>query len=570
MSFRIAKKLCAILLCASVLLGIASCSAPAKPHDDVPLPDPVPETVELPSAAAWKIEYRLDSLSDDAECRLVFEDGSSNELFSVFMGPDGSGKGLSIDSYSFEKWKTLSSAGIASDIGSDGLYISVFRYEGEDEIHAQLMSESGILGSVSTSEITVRTLGKLRSVRMLAEGLTLAGVDVTQPVREKSAMESLIASKSRSDGDFYLCIAQQAVQDLLDNFWEGDYETGKIIATWNGFPGNDLPDDRGGPWETSHIIYCIYDLYFLSGDAFYKDLLLREAEFYRNSISAQEWTNAGGWFNWASDDCAWNAMELIMFYDVTGDDWFLNCAIELLDNTYTRWYDDQLGGVVYKDGVDFMSLYETGMAVSWLRIWEITGEQRFYNLALASYENMYARLGAGRDDGLFFCEANRFSGIGDADAIGEAGSSSFLAGNLCMAALAAKFFRVTGDEEYLSRVYAVNEGLYTVYNNNGVFINDRDAWQNGSFSALYAAEVLSLPGTEKMRSMLYDTAYSIAVNARTYDGHYGGSWSGPASGSGSAWCVIGSVPEQAHTSAAGVEMITAAALAEAGISEYFR
>lgn len=374
----------------------------------------------------------------------------------------------------------------------------------------------------------------------------------------------------KKDCGYYLSIAKQAVQDLLDNFWQGDYETGKIVPTWEGFPREDLPDARGGPWETSHIIYCIYDLFFLTGDPFYKRLLLREAEFYRNSFSAQEWENAGGWLNWASDDCAWNAMELVLFFDVTGDEWFLNCAINLLDNAYKRWYDTQLGGMRYKDDTDFMSLYETGAAVCWLRIWEITGDQRFFNLALASYENMHSRLGAGRKDGLYFCEATASAPKGSADAIGEAGSTSFLAGNLGMASLAAKFYRIIGDETYLHRVHDTNKGLYTRYNNNGVFVNDRDAWQNGSFSALYATEVLTLPGTQKLRKMLFETARSVFVNARTPDGHYGGSWSGPATGSGSAWYVIGSVPEQAHTSAAGVEMITAAALAEAGVTGFYR
>ena len=296
-----------------------------------------------------------------------------------------------------------------------------------------------------------------------------------------------------------------------------------------------------------------------------------EVQFIRDSFTAEELENAGGNQLWASDDSAWIVMLMLNCYRISGDEWFVERAINLADRAMERWYDEELGGMVYSDGVDHMSLYEVNFALSWLRLWEITGQQRFYDLALHSYENMHKRLGAGRDDGLYFCEANLHFHRGEAHQIGEAGSSSFLAGNLGMAALAAKFYKLTGNQEYLDRMYAVNEGLqYRYLTEEGVLINDRDAWTNGIFSAYYVVEVLTMPDTEEMQKVFRDTALSIAVNARTEDGYYGGSWSGPAEGPSSAWYGIGSTPQQSKTTGSTVLMLTAAALLEAGITEYGR
>ena len=103
-----------------------------------------------------------------------------------------------------------------------------------------------------------------------------------------------------------------------------------------------------------------------------------------------------------------------------------------------------------------------------------------------------------------------------------------------------------------------------------MLLNDRDAWTNGAFAAMYASQVLALPGTEPMRELLNGTAHSIVTNARTADGYYGGSWQGPAEGEGSKWFAKGSVPKQSMTTATSVLMVVAAAIAEAGIKDYVR
>ena len=261
-------------------------------------------------------------------------------------------------------------------------------------------------------------------------------------------------------------------------------------------------------------------------------------------------------------------MLYLCLYTVTGDQWFVDRTIHLLDSVNERWYDEELGGLRYKDGVDYMALCEVAITWSWLRLWEITGEQRFYDLSMESYTRLHEHMG--REDGLYAMQANAFFKMGEDDYIGEGASSSFLGGNMCMAALAAKFYRITGEQEYLDRVYKTNEGLLKYYDNNGVLLNDRDAWCNATFAGFYASEVLSLRDTEQMQTLLKNTAVSIVTNARTEDGYYGGSWSDPAEGSDSVWYNAGSVPQQCMTTGNTILMVTAAAILEAELEHYVR
>lgn len=384
----------------------------------------------------------------------------------------------------------------------------------------------------------------------------------------KDAVDELLATMDETDGNYYRKLSALAVNDVLAHFWTGDRETGHFARTWNGLIGDKSRDPRGSGWETAQLVYAVYDLWLATGDDSYRELIEAEAAFFRNNFTKEELANAGGEFNWATDDCAWNAMQFLAFHTVTGDDWFLQCAIELLDNTRARWYDEELNGMYYRDDADYMSLYEVGCAISWLRIWEITGEERFYQLAEQSYEGMHTRLI--RDDGLYYCEANKHWPLGEKNTIFEGSSSSFLTGNMGMAALSAKFYKLTGDEKYLERVYATNAGILKRYNDDGVLLNDRDAWTNGAFAAYYAADVLSLPNTEEMQALLKATAVSIVKNARTTNGYYGGSWGGPAEGPTSKWYAKGSIPLQSMTTGTSVLMVVASAVLEARLDDYAR
>lgn len=517
----------------------------------------------------WGVHVEVMPDGDDVRILLCKENGDVQ--LAVAVNVDGRKAQLRLDEWKSETWKNISTNEKWVEFDDEQpLQLSVCRYAGMENIRVTLRQNSQELASFKATGVTLRTLSALSMAGIGADAnAVFSGFTVEEAQKPDNPMDTLLKTIQPGDEGFYCAIAVQAVADMLGNFWTGDTVTGQIRPTWSGF-SDTLYDWRGSIWETAMLVFEIYDMWAITGDTYYYDLLTAQAKFFRENFTEYELENAGGNFHWASDDCAWNALMYLCYYSVTGDAWFVERAIGLLDNVNERWYDEDLNGIYYKDNVDFMSLYEVGIAWSWLQIWEITGEQRFYDLALRSYEGMHDRLGADRGDGLYYCEANINWPRGGREEIHEAGSSSFLTGNMGMAALSAKFYRLTGEQEYLDRVYKTNEGLLQYYNNDGVLLNDRDAWTNGTFAAFYASEVLTLPNTEEMQMLLKNTAVSIVTNARTEEGYYGGSWSGPAEGSGSVWYSGGSVPEQSMTTGTSILMVTAAAILEAGIKGYVR
>lgn len=378
----------------------------------------------------------------------------------------------------------------------------------------------------------------------------------------------MIIENNKNTNKTYSELARLAVSDNIKHWWYGDIENGYIYPTHGG---NKIGVTESAPiWEGAMVLYNIYDMWVLTKSDDYKNYLLAEANYYKNKykINPGSLENPAGRPGPASDDCAWAAMLYLIFYEVTSDTWFLKRCSNLCINAQNRWYDEELGGMRYSDTNEAMSLYETGLTLSWLRLYEITKDEKYYTLALNSYTRLHNKLYY--DDGLYYIEVTKKGPVGGDFHISEGGSSSFLAGNMAMASIAAKLYKITNDKAYLDRVYKTNEGILKWYDIDGVLLNDRDAWTEGSFASYYASNVLTLENTEKVKKLFLNTALSIMKNARTNTGRYGGTWQGPAEGDESKWYKGGSVPEQIMTSGSSVAIVTASALLEANISNFTR
>lgn len=378
----------------------------------------------------------------------------------------------------------------------------------------------------------------------------------------------MIIENNKNTNKVYYELAKLAVLDNISNWWYGDTATGYIYPTHGG---NKIGVNDSAPiWEGAMVLYNIYDMWVLTQNEDYKQYLVAEAAYYKNKyiIMPSSLENPAGRPGPASDDCAWASMLYLIFYEVTKDEWFLKRSANLCINAQARWYDEELGGMRYSDTNEAMSLYETGITLSWLRLYEITNEKKYYNLALASYNRLHEKLYY--NDGLYYIEVTKNGPVGGTFHISEGGSSSFLAGNMAMASIAAKLYKLTKNQKYLDRVYQTNDGILKWYKKGDVLLNDRDAWTEGSFASYYASNVLTLDNTEEVKKLFLNTALSIMTNARTDSGRYGGSWQGPAEGNGSRWYSGGSVPTQIMTSGSSVAIVTAAAILEAGIDNFTR
>ncbi|MCL2884816.1 MAG: hypothetical protein FWF49_04965 [Oscillospiraceae bacterium] len=163
----------------------------------------------------------------------------------------------------------------------------------------------------------------------------------------------------------------------------------------------------------------------------------------------------------------------------------------------------------------------------------------------------------------------------------EASSFSYLGGGMAMAICHARLYQLTGDAQYLNRAVRTAQAFTDSpnYNNNGVLLNDRDAWNDGFFAGMYVEEVLTLPGIRAADvNMILNTGAAAYQNCRLtltadmpfknadnyqYKGKvfYRAEWSG-----GSNWTKdanSSTQPTQLMTCGSTVNMIMAAAYAQA-------
>jgi hypothetical protein len=358
--------------------------------------------------------------------------------------------------------------------------------------------------------------------------------------------------------------AQAAVTDLLTHFWTGEPATGQIVNTWHGYAEVPLPDARGALWERAMLYLTLADAWRLTSDETVRQRLAADWSRTKRLYTPRQLEACGqrSGTNWAADDAGWSALMYLAAHRATGDPEALARARGLVKAAFDRWGDDRLGGGLwYSDKRDVKSLYQTALVLAALE----TGDPDLGARALACYDWLEAHLR--RPDGLYWCDLDAAGprGANRPDDIHEAGSVVFLGGAMAMGVLHARRFAATGDDQYRLRAIrcaeAVRRKLTTA---EGVLIDDRDAWTNGVFAGDWAREVLILPGLgPEPAAVLRATAESIATRARTAEGYYGASWSGPAEGEGSAWWRGGSRPRQIMTSASAVHFIVAAALAPA-------
>jgi predicted alpha-1,6-mannanase (GH76 family) len=412
---------------------------------------------------------------------------------------------------------------------------------------------------LSYTEKTPETPDKvLDSIAVFGLGAQKADVDFSDIVFQSPAVEPN-ADEVR---------AAAAVGDLLAHFWTGGLDQGYIIPTSHGYPAPDLTNARGGIWERATMAFALDTLHRANHDPTIARRLRTEWARLKRLYTAEELEAAGGSLHPASDDAGWDALYYLILYRHTGDRDALERAHGLVSNSFQRWLDTELGGGLwYNNERKQKSLYAVALVSSALTIAEDTHDAAMKDRALGCYRWMESKLL--RPDGLYWTDRDGRGPVGEAypERIGEASSVTFLAGNMGMGVLHARLYRMTNEKLYLDRAVRTAEAMAQKLTTDGVYLDDRDAWTNGALAGDWAEQVLTLPGiTDRHKELLLRTADSIYRRARTSQGYYGGSWSGPAEGPGSRWCMGGSRPEQIMTSSSAVNIIAAAALAGRGLS----
>ncbi|MCL2884392.1 MAG: hypothetical protein FWF49_02755 [Oscillospiraceae bacterium] len=433
-------------------------------------------------------------------------------------------------------------------------------------------------------------------------GCSPAAVDSSSPETTAISRPEITVA-SYQEGDM-LTLALQAQADMYANFWDA----GANIVTKTDNYGLPISSDQQETalWHQSMMVWEMYSLYLATGDQTLKDRITAQWEFTKgNFTQGQLISHFSQAPNIAVDDTGWNAMVFITYYKVTGDIYALQLAKALIQNGYSYYRDgDTVNGLWYPQNppsapsgasgkIDnrWKSVYAVGIVSAALEFQMITGDDSLFADSLNIYNWMEQNLLRNGDysvtkqdgsvvtmnctDNLYWCDFNvgrtkatevdgPSGGLRPAD-IHEAGSVSGLFGNMGMGVIQARLYKLTGDTRYLDAalrtVKALNESSY--YDNNGVYVNDRDAWTNATFMGPWVSEVLTLPGIQtRDYERVIQTAQSIGQNCRTADGYWRAEWSG-----GNRWEALMSPSfyfsyKQLTTSADTVGMLTAAALLE--------
>jgi hypothetical protein len=350
--------------------------------------------------------------------------------------------------------------------------------------------------------------------------------------------------------------AASAVNDLLRHFWVGDAQTGHALDTWGGRARSG--GDMGVLWERSILLLTLMDRYEATHDPDLAKRIAADWRYVRRRLTpAQRRAVGPGTASVSQDDVGWACLMYLNAFRVTGDRAALDDARGLFAAAWARWTDERLGGGMwYDDSRTYKSSYQAAVILAGLRLYDLTGERIFRDRAMALYGFMERALL--RPDGLYWCEMWQ----GGPQAVGgihEALSVTFLGGNMAMGVVHARLYRATGEEIYRRRALRTAEAIRLhETDGQGNFLDDRDAWANGTFMGAWAAEVLTLPGMGKESEVLWKTARTVWERARTPEGFFSGCWAGPV-GEDCPWSKAGFAPDQLMVSASAANVLVGAA-----------
>lgn len=450
-------------------------------------------------------------------------------------------------------WHTALDSGTLSSSAS-AYHVMFSRPAGANYLQVKVQATNGFSYTGTTAVISTQVLDSVKVPGYRANGAVIdfANLQFNTPVTNQSL--------------HYLFLATNTMNDLLSNYWIGDAVTGHVVNTH----GTQLTNTTHPVlWERGMFLNCIDDLWHLTGAPALQSRIQADWAYTTNIFTTSQLQNCGaGTRIIAVDDAGWTAGMYLHIYDDTGNQFALQQAVALVNNAFNRWLDNQLGGGMWRDDdKTYKSLYQVSDALDALRIYQATGDQTFYDRAMQCYNWMETYLLRTNLDNLYWCDYNTNGPDGQdrPEDITEGGSVVFLGGNMGMAVLHARLYQMTGDTNYLNRAIRTANAIFNspLVTPGGVYLDDRDPNVEGTYAGDWAREVLTLPGIDPRHwSMLWSTADSIYNNARTTNGYYGGSWSGPADGPGSIYWVNGAIPQILAVSCSSANMILSSAVLE--------
>lgn len=398
--------------------------------------------------------------------------------------------------------------------------------------------------------------------------------DVASIAFEQIAFNVLVYTS----GEFQITsMAKSAIEDLMANFWEGSPTDGHFINCLDTMV-----------WEYGMAMLLLETMYDATGDELYKQYITSQWAHMQTLYTDRIIARAGYAPNLACDDAGWTAMTLMTIYRITGDEHALKLAGDVVRNSYAYWCDGDISKGIwyaYENGKPKQyekSLYSAALVLSGLEYHEYTkgtdlADPDLYEDTLALYEwietylrrdgtKTYGDMVVTADDNLYFIsfmEENDTgitygpSGGTSPLSISQMSSCSALFGNMAMAAINAKLYKMTGENKYLTKALETANAIPdSPYNESGILLNDRDAWTDAAFMRYWVNDILTLDGVAAENlNLVKNTSLSVCLRCRTEDGYYRHEWGGKN-------IQTRVDPTQIMTTATSVHMIVGGALAE--------
>lgn len=350
-------------------------------------------------------------------------------------------------------------------------------------------------------------------------------------------------------------IAESAYKNALKNYW-------KVTDTYSCM-ANRFKENRDTlselAWNFVMMLLAMETYYHASGDNSVRQCVREQMKTYYEHSSEEFFLATGCGSNPAHDDAAWSAMGFMLAYHLTDDEKALDYAREMIVRSYDYWQDGSAAnGLWYcypadnNGHIQVKSIYCAGLILSALDYYEVTkgtGKEdiQMHRKTMDLYEWIEANLR--RDgprqwngriydyrDNLYFCDFidDKQSGAcyprqyDETEHIIPRNSWTSLFGNMAMAVINGRLFRLTGKREYMNKALATANALVkTEFNHAGCFLNDRDAWTNTAFLGYFIREILPLEGADpELGRMLLRTADAIIKNTYYKGGFYGSDWDG--------------------------------------------
>ncbi len=399
---------------------------------------------------------------------------------------------------------------------------------------------------------------------------------------------------SGADATDYAALAKQTYENLMKNYL--DTEKNRLYQVFWGYKNGDVTNTGktvsfggGSVWEMAVMLMALNT---------YADTLPESSDAYRevaqiiaNSVNMMMqvypenmFTTAAETPNWAMDDAGWNTIFLLLGYRYSSflgkDDDAAQClryAKALFNSCYDVFWKEDAGGLVYSTTNNGVDLYGSTTALAGYFLDRIEPDEQIRARYLDIYNAIETYLR--RPDGLYWInseEALTRNYAANPYGIGEAGSVTYLNGNIAMTVLNTLLGHTEQAQQTISGILR-----YETYA-NGAFLNDRDSWNDTFFLGLFVRVVMSdaTLNDGRLDRALSSTVAMILENACFDDGYYGASWSGPKEPSSMGYTEeypveernrwgrglindglnIGSTPQQIMTSASTAHVLLAAAL----------